>query len=85
MTEESGGVAINRAEWIAGAAMVINLLTIAFGFGVVWAEVRENTRVNEAQEEKLDALIPAVARIEENVEFLAEAERDRRELDRARR
>lgn len=75
---------VTRAEFIAAAALALNILTLAFGAGVVWSEVQENTRVNTAQERKLDELIPSVARIEENVEFLAEAERDRRQMERSK-
>lgn len=84
MTKDEKPGSAARAEIIAASALALNVATLIFGLGVLWAEVKENTRVNSAQEDKLDKLIPSVARIEENVEFLAEAERDRRQMERSK-
>lgn len=73
---------MTRAEWIAAAAFALNVLTLAFGGGVVWRDVQDNTRTNAEQERKLDALIPRVERIDTNVEFLAEEARERRKMER---
>lgn len=75
-------LAAKRAEWIAIAAFAINVATLVFGLGVVWADVQDHERRVSAMEEKVDALIPKVERIDANVSFLAERAREDREVRR---
>lgn len=67
-----------RAEWIAVAALGLNLLTIVFTAGVVWATQEDHERRIVEQEKKMDALGPKVERIDANVTFLAELAREER-------
>lgn len=68
-----------RAEWISFAALFLNIATLVFGLGVVWANVQDHERRLEIQESKLDVLVPKVERIDANVTFLAERAREDRE------
>lgn len=69
---------VSRAEWIALGALALNIATLIFGLGVVWANVQEHERRINAQEEKIDVLVPKVERIDANVQFLAERAREDR-------
>jgi hypothetical protein len=70
---------MTRAEWVSFAALALNIATLVFGLGVVWANVQDHERRLGAQEQKLDVLIPKVERIDANVTFLAERAREDRE------
>ncbi len=75
---------VTRAEWISFGALALNVATLIFGLGVIWADVQDHDRRISVQEVKLDVLVPKVERIDANVEFLAERAREDRE-DRERR
>ena len=70
--------AMTRAEWIAAGAFSLNVLTLAFVAGVLWQTVDDHTRRIEVQENKLDALVPRVERIDANVAILVEEAREKR-------
>lgn len=70
---------VTRAEWISFGAFALNVATLIFGLGVVWADVQDHERRIASQESKVDALIPKVERIDANVAFLAERAREDRE------
>ena len=70
---------VSRAEWISFAAFCLNIATLVFGLGVVWANVQDHERRIDIQERKIDALVPKVERIDANVTFLAERAREDRE------
>lgn len=70
---------VTRAEWIALGAFGLNILTLAFGLGVVWADVQDHEERLAKQEAKIDMLVPKVERIDANVAFLAERAREDRE------
>jgi hypothetical protein len=72
---------LSIATWLAFVALAVSLGTTIFTAGIIYGDVKENTRVNQMQDSKLDGLIPRVERIDANVEFLAEQARE----DRARR
>lgn len=72
-------VAVTRAEWVSFCALALNIATLIFGLGVVWANVQDHEKRLTAQEAKVDALIPKVERIDANVSFLAERAREDRE------
>jgi hypothetical protein len=74
-----GKAAVSRAEWIAVGALALNVGTLVFGLGVVWADVQDHERRIEMQERKTDVLVPKVERIDANVSFLAERAREDRE------
>lgn len=76
------GGEVKRAEWIAIAAFGLNVATLVFGLGVVWADIQDHGRRIEIQEHKTDALVPKVERIDANVTFLAERAREDREARR---
>lgn len=79
---QTKGLAVTRAEWIAIAAFILNIATLVFGLGVMWADIQDHTRRLEIQERKMDELIPKVERIDANVAFLAERAREERQLRR---
>lgn len=68
----------NRAEWIAIAALALNLLTIVFTAGIVWATQEDHERRIAEQEQKMDTLGPKVERIDANVSFLTDLAREER-------
>lgn len=70
---------VTRAEWISFGALALNVATLIFGLGVIWADVQDHERRIDRQETKLDELIPKVERIDANVAFLAERAREDRE------
>lgn len=70
---------VTRAEWVSFCALALNIATLIFGLGVIWANVQEHEKRLTAQEAKVDALIPKVERIDANVTFLAERAREDRE------
>ena len=78
-TEEVTVTRATRAELISFGALALNIATLVFGFGVIWADVQEHERRITAQEMKIDTLIPRIERIATNVEFLAERAREDRE------
>ena len=69
---------INRAEWIAIAALVISILGGSFTLGVVYGEVQNHTRRLDLVEASNDELVAKVERIDANVSFLAELAREER-------
>lgn len=71
-----------RAEWIAIGAFALNVATLVFGLGVVWADVQDHGRRLDVQERKMDTIVPKVERIDANVQFLAERAREDREAGR---
>lgn len=71
--------AFSRGEWIAVAALALNIATLIFGLGVMWAEIQEHDRRIDAQEAKMDTLVPKVERIDANVSFLADRAKEDRE------
>lgn len=70
---------VTRAEWISFGALALNVATLIFGLGVIWADVQDHDRRISVQEVKMDTLVPKVERIDANVEFLAERAREDRE------
>lgn len=72
-------VAVTRAEWVSFGALALNIATLIFGLGVVWANVQDHERRIGVQEEKVDILVPKVERIDANVSFLAERAREERD------
>ena len=76
---------VTRAEWIAIGALALNVLTLAFGAGVIWRDVEDHSRRLLTQEAKMDSLVPKVESIDANVKFLAELAREDREEYRSRR
>ena len=70
---------VTRAEWVSFAAFGLNILTLAFGMGVIWADVQDHEERLTKQESKIDMLVPKVERIDANVAFLAERAREDRE------
>lgn len=76
---------ITRAEWVSFGALGLNIATLVFGLGVVWADVQDHERRISLQEMKVDALIPKVERIDANVTFLAERAREDREIREGRK
>jgi len=76
------GGEVKRAEWIAIAAFGLNVATLVFGLGVVWADVQDHERRISQQERKMEELVPKVERIDANVMFLAERAREDREARR---
>lgn len=81
MSDTAGPVSarVTRAEWVSFGALGLNIATLVFGLGVVWADVQDHERRISLQEMKVDALIPKVERIDANVTFLAERAREDRE------
>lgn len=69
---------MTRAEWVSFGALALNIATLVFGLGVVWADVQDHERRLGAQEAKMDTIIPKVERIDANVSFLAERAREDR-------
>ncbi|HQS70903.1 MAG: hypothetical protein B7Y36_08185 [Novosphingobium sp. 28-62-57] len=84
MTNGANMTNVTRAEWISFGALALNVATLIFGLGVIWADVQDHDRRISTQEVKLDVLVPKVERIDANVTFLAERAREDRE-DRERR
>lgn len=76
--DQPRGQSVSRAEWIAIAAVLLNILTLVFGAGTMWADIQEHDRRLDIQEAKLDELIPKVERIDANVSYLAERAREDR-------
>ena len=75
----SGGLGkVDRAEWIAAIALLLNFGTIAFVAGQVVQEQADHERRITAEEAKSETLIPKVERIDANVQFLAEQAREQR-------
>ena len=68
-----------RAEWVSFGALALNIATLIFGLGVIWADVQDHERRLGLQENKIDMLVPKVERIDANVAFLAERAREDRE------
>ena len=71
-------MAVTRAEWVSFAALALNIATLVFGLGAIWANVQDHERRLDVQEKKLDVLVPRVERIDANVQFLAERAREDR-------
>lgn len=76
------GGAVTRAEWIAIGAFLLNVATLVFGLGVMWADIQDHERRISQQERKMEELVPKVERIDANVTFLAERAREDREAKR---
>lgn len=72
-------VAVTRAEWVSFGALALNIATLIFGLGVVWANVQDHERRIGMVETDNRALVEKVARIDENVSFLAERAREDRQ------
>lgn len=70
---------VTRAEWVSFGAFGLNILTLAFGLGVVWADVQDHEARLAKQETKIDMIVPRLERIDANVAFLAERAREDRE------
>lgn len=70
--------AMTRAEWIAAAALGLNILTLAFFFGAVWRDVQDHGRRLGLVETSNTELVQKVERIDANVSFLAELARENR-------
>ena len=79
MDRQENPTAVSRGEWIAIAAFLISILGWGINIGVVYATVQDHERRLQAQEQKLDVLVPRVERIDANVAFLAERAREDRE------
>jgi cell division protein FtsB len=72
-------VAVTRAEWVSFGALALNIATLVFGLGVIWADVQDHERRIGMVETDNKALVEKVARIDENVAFLAERAREDRQ------
>ena len=72
---------ITRAEVISVLAVTLNILTLVFGAGVMWADIQDQERRLSTVEVSNTALVAKVERIDANVTFLAELARE----DRGRR
>lgn len=70
---------VTRAEWVSFAAFALNIATLIFGLGVIWADVQDHERRIANQETKIDVIMPRLERIDANVAFLAERAREDRE------
>jgi cytochrome oxidase assembly protein ShyY1 len=79
MTEEKETVQVNRAEWTAVVAILLNVATIIFIAGTLWQQSQDHARRIELIEARYDEMVITVARIDENVEYLAERAREDRE------
>lgn len=79
MNSQTMGGPVQRAEWIAIGAFLLNVATLVFGLGVMWADIQDHTRRLDVQERKVDALVPKVERIDANVQFLAERAKEDRQ------
>jgi hypothetical protein len=69
---------VTRAEWIAISALVLTVCGQVFSLGVVYQQVQDHERRIVVEENKSDAMIPRVERIDANVQFLAEQAREER-------
>lgn len=84
MTSQSTqGVRVNRAEWGVVFAIFVNLLTLAFMFGVIWTRLNQNTVDIAGLKTQADGQATQLARIDANVSFLADRAREDRETRRA--
>jgi hypothetical protein len=79
MTDERE--AMTRAEWIAIGAILLNVLTLVFGGGAFWQTVQDHERRIVIQENRSDALVPRIERIDANVEILIDQMREKRRSD----
>jgi hypothetical protein len=70
---------VTRAEWIAISALVLTVCGQVFSLGVVYQQVQDHERRMVIEENKSDAMIPRVERIDANVQFLAEQAREARQ------
>jgi hypothetical protein len=76
---EGGALAkVNRAEWVAVAALSISILGGAFNLGIVYSDLQDAKRRVSALENASGELVRKVERIDANVEFLAELAREER-------
>lgn len=74
-----GDVPVKRAEWIAIAALLLNIGTLVFGLGTLWQQQQDHDRRLSLVEQRYDAMAVRVERIDANVAFLAERAREDRE------
>lgn len=72
---------MTRAEWIAASAILLNLATLIFGGGAFYQTVQDHEGRLGKVEERTDALIPRVERIDTNVGLLLEQAREQRMKD----
>lgn len=73
-------VNVTRAEWLSLAAFLMSIATLVFGMGTVWQQQQDHDRRLLLVEQRYDAMVVKVERIDANVAFLAERARE----DRAR-
>ena len=73
---------VTRAEVISVIAVTLNILTLVFGAGVMWADIQDHSRRLESVEASRDQLVTKVERIDANVSFLAELAREQRQTAR---
>lgn len=70
---------ITRAEVISVVAVSLNILTLVFGAGVMWADIQDQERRLAAVEASNTSLVQRVERIDANVTFLADLAREERQ------
>lgn len=70
---------MTRAEWIAAAAMGLNILGFAFGGGVVWQMINDHDQrivsleaVDRAREAQLTQILVRLERIDANTTAMKE-------------
>lgn len=70
---------MKRAEWIAIAALFLNIATLVFGLGTIWQQQQDHDRRLLVVEQRGETLVVKVERIDSNVSYLAERAREDRE------
>lgn len=76
---EQEGPRVNRAEWTAVAAILLNVATLIFGAGTLWQQSQDHDRRIVLVEQRYDAMVVKVERIDANVSYLADRAREDRE------
>jgi hypothetical protein len=77
-TARTEGAHVTRVEWGVIASLLISALSLAFSFGVIYADVQRHEKRIELVEGKVDDFAERLARIDANVTFLAEQAREQR-------
>jgi hypothetical protein len=87
MTPSEEGPRVQRAEWIAAGALIINVLSIVFGGGALWQSHQDHDRrivaieaAERARAAEMTQILVRLERIDSNTIALKE----RMDKDRAR-
>lgn len=70
---------VTRAEWTATVAVMLNLATLIFGAGTIWQQQQEHDRRLLLVEQRYDAMVVKVERIDAGVAYIVERAREDRE------